>query len=148
MIGAALALGGCGGPPTVPDGSVVVLRPANQTWQNNPPVTGGTLYRVLRREGQIPKNWVPMRWTAVNLRRGSDRLLIEWDFGGCGNRDFTVFVDETPSRVIVDLWNDPDYDGACAAVAYRAATEVKLAAPLGQRPLLKHRVEEAPAARP
>lgn len=109
---------------------------------DNPTFAGkSTEFKVVRHAGQMPTDLIPMPWTAVGVRKASTEIAVAWTFGSCGDKDFHVYLDETTERVIVDVWNDPSFSGACDAMGHFGGTVVKLAQPLGDRPLVKHRIE-------
>lgn len=104
-------------------GSAQVLRPAHRVPQSHR--TGSVLYgehtrfRIVRHRGQIPAAFTPLPWTAIGVKQRSDTITLRWEHGGCGSRDFHIYLTETPSRVIIVVWNGPRFSGVCASGLHR-----------------------------
>lgn len=149
ILTTAAFLAGCGDKsPRIPEGSAQALAPAERLADDGRPAgapTGeGTAFKVIREPGAFPADRIPLEWTALGAGKSSDAINVSWTYGSCGNKDFHVYLVETPTQVVIDLWNDPDFTGDCIALGNPGATTVKLAAPLGRRELLQHRVEPPP----
>lgn len=132
--------------PHLPSGAKQVLaRPATDagvvgTSRTNRDIT------VVQKEGRIPADLIPVRWSTGMLRPASRNLLITWGYGNCGapDRETDVFLRETPDSVLIDVWDDTRKDlplgTACAGVGLTGTATVHLAEPLGSRTLELHEI--------
>ncbi len=139
---------GCGSDGTLPDGHAQLLvkadrQPDGRGPNGDPSANADVTYAVEQRPGRIPGDLIPLAWSAAWAGRSSNVVRIVWTYGSCDGARYVAYVDESPTQVIIDLWNEPDgaAEQACAAVGYLGVTTVRLRAPLGDRPLRKHRVE-------
>jgi len=111
------------------------------------PFPGNRDIHVVQKAGTIPSDLLSSRWTALGLDRTKRTFELEWIRGACEkkNLEVDIYVRQTKSAVVVDVYDDPTIhlppgDNGCAAVGLGATHGVVLSAPLGSRRLLEHEV--------
>lgn len=102
---------------------------------------------IVEKQGTLPSGLAPSDWSAYASAPSSKTLPISLSFGTCGEHHHeTIFVDETQTTVLVDVWDGPTTDtvsGACAGTERAVSYLVRLHAPIGSRKLLTHEITKA-----
>ncbi|ROQ41556.1 hypothetical protein EDF46_0937 [Frondihabitans sp. PhB188] len=105
---------------------------------------------VVEKGGRIPADLVPATLEATATTPSSMAIGVRWSYGNCGvpNRETDVYLDETPTEVVVDVWDDVRHDPsirACGGVGLEGSWTLHLKSPLGSRLLRYHEVVPPPA---
>jgi hypothetical protein len=98
-------------------------------------------------DGTLPEGLAPSEWITSSTATDSTKLLLDLSFGDCGEHHHeTIYVRETTTTVLIDVWDGPTTDnpsGVCAGVERSVSYTVHLKAPLRARHLLTHQIVSA-----